>query len=520
MPNRMPNRFVNGNPTRRAWVFALAVLVLTVLVLGGGGCGSENAQLAEGEESVRVRAFPPVLLSTAEEGQRWEALWEHPGPDRQWHLGSVRFRSIRSATPADSFLAIKTLEGEGKVFFTFENARIDADRCLRLRIHGRNFGKAALWWARVGEAKSKGISYDLARLIPLKSTAGGGMFEADLSEHPSWTGEIVRLRLDFYEVADNLLLLQRIEGLLDESAGESILFSATNPDDVPLLAKGDIENDFGLISRMVVTDTFPQYSGSLAQLDRALERCSGRVGPGTVNVLTDLGVLLLANDYAGRAQYILSLAGRATTPSQNYLGRLEERLTPEQRQTLWSGHEPFLNLLNNGSFELWDTKRELPRGFRAPNARDGVVRRETQRVAQGTFALLQIWRGDDSDSLPLTRFQTSVVGLRPKTTYRLSVQANNLSQNSFVITAWSMPTRRDPGAKGPRKQTKIGDVITVVPAEGFIEYSGVFTTLEEPGVLVQLTAACMPGAEDFPANLIWDGWQLALVKPAQVPASQ
>lgn len=174
------------------------------------------------------------------------------------------------------------------------------------------------------------------------------------------------------------------------------------------------------------------------------------------------------------------------------------------------------NLISNGCFAEWFVNERVPTGW--SHGRPGIPEAEAASTIKrfvgdsfrGGVAIEQTWRTSDAAQAVTDHFGVTVKDLKPKTKYRLTVNARNESSATVTISPYAeMPP------SGAEKETKYENLalafVKLTAGGGMKEYSGEFTTGEQS--TVRFTASC--GAEDagaYPVKVLWDEWALKEVE--------
>lgn len=463
----------------------------------------------EARGGTAVQSLPPIMLSTEEEGFTWTPIWDYDALDRD--KGGDEF-VVNSLTPlaTENGFAVQLNGRDSYLVLVLKGAVLAAARCPRLRVRAYGCSEgAAVWWARESDIEPETYPFGLDRFAPL-DTEQDGVIEVDLAAHPAWTGSVRLIRLDLYGKTGDTVALNRIELLADMSQGTPVLQEASlfPPSRIPY--PSEMDKGLTLLARAAVTGLPTDVAAAAGRADGVLDGLYRTGPPGLADVITNVGVMFAKNGDVGRARRAFAVAGlRSGTPGA-CLEQLLEMLTDVEQKQVWPA-KPSLNLLYNGDFELWDYAATAPIHFQMPSEERGFsfVRLEEEQVASGSRAARQTWQASDVADSFFRLFLLWVPGLKAQTSYRFSLQANNLSQNSYVILIYQYNVSQ-PEEVGPAEERQQLGRIDVKPAEGFAEYSCEFATYAAEKLCLMIIVMASATSE-FPADCIWDDWRLVEV---------
>jgi hypothetical protein len=159
-----------------------------------------------------------------------------------------------------------------------------------------------------------------------------------------------------------------------------------------------------------------------------------------------------------------------------------------------------VNLILNGSFEVWPPGASAPRGpWQAP-AGNSRIEPNLRRSEDGLRNLHQIWEDDDSADSPEALFGVDVEGLEKNKEYIFTCYGDSLRSFSADIAVYGR------GADGTLAKIK-DPLVTLRPSNrGFVELTGRFMSGPYTDVRI-VSRGPGPGGE-FPSRVLWDAWRL------------
>lgn len=169
------------------------------------------------------------------------------------------------------------------------------------------------------------------------------------------------------------------------------------------------------------------------------------------------------------------------------------------------GRSEGASLIPQSTFEEWYIGAPVPPRMVLLPKENSTLKRETAIVADGQVALRQVWEATDSLWNPEYLCGVEVSGLRERTRYVVSLKAHTVENSSAVVEVHGVD---DEGILVPMDLS----LVEVVPAEGWQEYEGAFST----GYLttIRILTACYKLPDAGRNEVIWDDWRLHETGPA------
>ena len=182
---------------------------------------------------------------------------------------------------------------------------------------------------------------------------------------------------------------------------------------------------------------------------------------------------------------------------------------------------PLPSLIRNGDFSVWPPRSAAPSGFEAPGGSKecSSIEPETKQAVSPPRAVRQTWHVTDKAGSFFRTFRTWATGLKPKTAYRFTFQADNQSQNTIIVVIYEYYVPEPVAPPTPPRGQRLG-ILEVPPTDGSKEFSLNFTTGSEDVFSVMFFVKTAGDGKGFPATCIWDDWHLAKAKTATPADSQ